>query len=200
MARKVPWDAQTDSFVSDLNSLISKKYGVDFRGMLTNPGAYANRKDAKASVDKLRADVDRYFSQLLDSMKDEQDRLTAALEKSTEQYKQVDSIISSKSSVLRVPYIRPLFVNRNPDNEETVVIEQYGSGLDSFIGKLASVSNYIANVSAAYKDYYIGSWLFSGARNYILTMNPPISPVLAVENGSAIINGILDSISRRPAK
>ena len=200
MAKEVPWDAQTDSFVSDLNTIISKKYGVDFKDMLLDPGAYVGKKDAQASVDKLRGDVDRYFSQLLDSMKEEQARLTAALEKSTDQYKQVDSAIAGKSSVLRVPYIRPLFVNRNPDNEETVVIDQYGSNLDAFIGKLASVSNYVANVSAAYKQYYIGSWLFSGSKNYVLTMNPPISPVLAVENGSAIINGILDGISPRPAK
>src|SRR5271157_452125 len=157
MARKVPWDAQTDSFVSDLNSVISKKYGVDFKGMLLNPAAYANKKDAQASVDKLRGDVDRYFSQLLDSMKDEQERLAAAMEKATDQYKRIDSVIASKSSVLRIPYVRPLVVNRNPDNEETIVIDQYDSVLDSFIGKLASVSNYVADVSATYKQYYIGA-------------------------------------------
>ena len=200
MANRVPWDAQTDSFVSDLNPVISKKYGVNLRAMLLNPGAYAGKKDAQAAVDKLRGDVDRYFSQLLDGLKDEQERLGDVLEKATAQYKQVDSMISNKSSVLRIPYIRPLFVNRNPDNEETIVIEQYDSGLDPLIGKLVSVSSYVANVSATYKEYYIGSWLFSGSKNYILTMNPPISPVLAVENGSAIVNGILNSISRRAAK
>src|SRR5271157_1409793 len=119
MAREVPWDAQTDSFISDLNSVLSKKYGVNFKLMLLNPGAYAGKKDAQAAVDKMRGDVDRYFSQLLDGMKEEQDRLATALEKATAQYKQVDSMIASKSSVLRIPYVRPLFVNRNPDNEET---------------------------------------------------------------------------------
>ncbi len=200
MARDVPWDAQTDSFVSDLNSVLSKKYGVNFRAMLMNPGAYAGKKDAQASVDKLRGDVDAYFSKLLDGLKEEQGKLAAALEKSTAQYKQVDSMIVSKSSSLRVPYVKPLFINRNPDNEETIVLEQYDSDMDSFIGKLVSISSYVANISASYKQYYLGSWLFSGAKNYIVTMNPPLSPVLAVENGSAIVNGILDSISRRPAQ
>lgn len=201
MAKEVPWDSQTDSFISDLNSVLSKKYGVNFRAMLLNPGAYSGKKDAQAAVDKMRGDVDSYFSQLLGGMKEEQERLGDALEKATSQYKQVDSMISSKSSVLRIPYVKPLFVNRNPDNEETIVIDQYDSGLDAFIGKLVSVSNYVANVSAAYKQYYLGSWIFSGAtKNYMLTLNPPISPVLAVENGSAIVNGILDSISRRSTK
>jgi transcription termination factor NusB len=201
MARDVPWDAQTDSFISDLNAALSKKYNVNFRAMLMNPGAYAGKKDVQASVDKLRGDVDRYFAQLLDGLKDEQEKLNAELEKTTAQYKQVDSMISNKSSVLRIPYVRPLLVNRNPDSEETIVIDEYDSDLDAFIGKLVSVSSYVANISAAYKQYYLGSWIFSGAtKNYVLTMNPPLSPVLAVENGSAIINGILDSISRRPAQ
>jgi transcription termination factor NusB len=200
MASNVPWDAQTDSFVSDLNSVLSKKYSVNFRAMLLNPGAYAGKKDAQAAVDKLRGDVDRYFSQLLDNLKDEQDKLALALEKTTAQYKQVDSMIANKSSALRVPYVRPLFINRNPDNEETIVIEQYDSDLDSFIGKLVSISSYVANISATYKQYYLGSWLFSGPKNYLVAMNPPASPVLAVENGSAIVNGILDRISRRPAQ
>jgi transcription termination factor NusB len=200
MAKDVPWDAQTDSFVSDLNSVLSKKYNVNFKAMLANPNAYVGKKDAQAAVDKLRGDVDAYFSKLLDSLKDEQDKLYAALEKTTAQYKQVDSIVASKSSTLRVPYVRPLFINRNPDNEETIVLAQYDSDMDSFIGKLVSISSYVANISASYKQYYLGSWLFSGAKNYIVTMNPPLSPVLAVENGSAIVNGILDSISRRPAQ
>jgi hypothetical protein len=200
MARDVPWDAQTDSFVSDLNSVLSKKYSVNFRAMLMNPGAYAGKKDAQAAVDKLRGDVDAYFSKLLDGLKEEQGKLSTALEKSTAQYKQVDLMIMSKSSALRVPYVKPLFINRNPDNEETIVLEQYDSDMDSFIGKLVSISSYVANISASYKQYYLGSWLFSGAKNYIVTMNPPLSPVLAVENGSAIVNGILDSVSRRPAQ
>ncbi|VVB76602.1 Uncharacterised protein [uncultured archaeon] len=197
MAKEVPWDAQTDAFILDLNSKISKKYDVDFTAMLLNPDSYVGKKDIAGTLTKVRADVDVYFSDLLDGMKDEQAELNTALATATEQYKKVNALISGKSSALRVPYVKPLFVNRNSDNEETIVVEQYNSGLDSLIGKLVTSSTYVADVSAPYKSYFLGSWLFSGNRNYILTVNPPLSPILAVENSAAIINGRLDRIAPR---
>jgi transcription termination factor NusB len=195
MAREVPWDAQTDTFVFDLNAIISKKYGVNFRSMLLNPNAYVNKKDIDTTIKNVKGAVDDYFSQLLSGLKDEQERLEVELENATVQYKQVDSIIASKSAIARVPYVKPLYVNRNPDNEETIVIDQYKDNLDSFIGKLVNSSNYVADVSATYKQYSLGSWLFSGAKNYILTINPPASPILVIENSSTIIKSILDTIA-----
>jgi transcription termination factor NusB len=196
MARDVPWDAQTDAFVSDLNSIISKKYSVSFRSMLLNPDAYVKKKDIADTVKKVKAEVNSYFSQLLANLKDEQSALGTELAKKTDQYKKVDSVVSTKSSVLRIPYVKPLFISRNPDNEETILVEQYDSGLDALIGKLVGASNYVADLSATYKENRLGSWLFSGAKNYVLTINPPTSPVLAIDNSSTLINAILDSISR----
>ena len=195
MAREVPWDAQTDAFVSDLNSIISKKYSVSFRSMLLNPDAYVKKKDIADTVKKVKAEVDTYFSQLLGNLKDEQASFATELEKKTDQYKKMDAVVSNKSSVLRIPYVKPLFVRRNPDNEEMMLVEQYDSGMDALIGKLVGVSNYVADISATYKEHRLGSWLFSGTKNYVLTINPPTSPVLAIENSSTLINAILDSIS-----
>jgi transcription termination factor NusB len=196
MAREVPWDAQTDAFVSDLSAIISKKYSVNLRSMLLNPADYVKKKGIADTLTKVRAEVKGYFSQLLDNLKEEQDSLDAELAKKTDQYKKVDSVISSKSSVLRIPYVKPLFIARNPTNEETIVVEQYDSGMDALIGKLVGGSNYVADISATYKEHRLGSWLFSGAKTYVLTINPPVNPVLAIENSSALISTILDSISR----
>lgn len=196
MAREVPWDAQTDAFVSDLSAIISKKYSVNLRSILLNPADYAKKKGIADTLTKVRDEVNGYFTQLLDNLKDEQESLDAELTKKTEQYKKVDSVVSSKSSVLRIPYVRPLFIARNPTNEETIVVEQYDSGMDALIGKLVGASNYVADISATYKEHRLGSWLFSGTKTYVLTINPPVNPVLAIENGNALITTILDSISR----
>ena len=197
MAQDVPWDAETEGIISDINQTISKKYNISLRGLLINPNRYAGKKDIAGTVKKIKADVGAYFKQLADEFKDEQAKLNTELEAADEQYKQIDSVISGKAAAARVPYVKPLYINRNLGNEETIVFESYTNSLDSLIGKLVNSSNYVADTSASYKDKRLGSWLFSGARNYTIAINPPVNPLLLVENSSKLINDMLDSIISR---
>ena len=50
-------------------------------------------------------------------------------------------------------------------------------------------------MSTQYKEHTIGSWLFSGAKNYILTINTPPNPILTIENSRALIENTLDALS-----
>jgi transcription termination factor NusB len=197
VAKQIPWDEQTDIFVDDLNETLSKKYNINVRSLLMSPDRYLGKKGIGDIAKGIKTDTESYFSQILDGMKDEQTALDTQMENATAQYKQIDSVIASKSAVSRVPYVKPLFVNRNPDNEETVVIEQYSDDLDALIGKLVGGSSYVADLSAEYKEHKLGSWLFSGAKNYVLTVNPPASPVLQIESSRETINGVLDDILSR---
>lgn len=200
MAKQIPWDEQTDGFISDLEATVSKSRNISLRSLLMNPNKYLGKKDLGTAVEGIKKDSESYFSALLDDLKDEQAKLEVELESATAQYKEVDSVITNKSAAARVPYVKPLFVSRSPDREETIVIDKYDDGLEAFIGKLVNASNYVADMSATYKDYRLGSWVFSGARNYVLTINPPESPVLVIENSRNVLNGMLDDIAGRAGK
>lgn len=197
MAQDIPWGAETEGMISDINQTVSKKYNISLRGLLLNPNRYAGKKDIAATVKKIKADVGVYFNQLVDEFKEEQDKLNTELEAADEQYRQIDSVISGKAAAARVPYVKPLYINRNLANEETIVIESYTNSIDSLLGKLVNSSNYVADTSTSYKEKRIGSWLFSGARDYTIAMNPPVNPLLIVENSSRLINDMLDSIIAR---
>jgi hypothetical protein len=197
MAKQVPWDDQTDMMLTDLDDTMLKKYGISLKSLLMNPDKYLGKKGIGDAAKGMKEDADAYFSQLLIGLEDESQKLKSEMESATSQYKQVDSVIAGKAAVLRVPYIKPLFVSRNEDKEELVIIEQYNDTLDAFLGRLASVSSYVADISSKYKEYVLGSWLFSGAKNYVLMINPPTSPVLAIESGKDIVDGILNDIVDR---
>ena len=200
MAKQSPWDEQTDGFISDLDAVIAKEHDISFRSLLLSPDRFLNRKDIDATLADARSAVDSYFSELLEKLKDEETKLESEMEGATAQYKQIDSVITEKSAAARVPYVKPLFVDRPQKEEETIVIDRYDESLEAFVGKLINTSNYVADMSANYKQYKLGSWLFSGARNYVLTLNPPASPVLAIENSRGLINGMLSDIETRAAK
>jgi hypothetical protein len=194
MAKQIPWDDQTDGFISELDDSLSKKYGMSIRSLLLNPSKYMGKKGLNATVGGIRADVEAYFAALLGSMKDEQAKLDSELESADTQYREIDSLITNKAATARVPYVKPFFLTRNQDKEETIVIDKYDESLEAFVGKLVSISNFVADVSAVYKQYRLGSWVFSGVRNYVLNINPPASPVLVMDNSKVIINSILDEI------
>ena len=197
MAKQVPWDDDTDGFISDLDTNFSKKYNMPIRSLLMNPAKYLGKKDLSTAIDGIRADADNYFTTLLGGLKDEEAKLETELERADSQYREVDNVITNKAAVSRVPYIKPLAVSRNPNSEETIVIDNYEEGMEGFVGKLVSVSNYVADMSAVYKQHRLGSWMFSGTKNHVLTINPPSSPVLIIDNSRNIINGLLDDIESR---
>jgi hypothetical protein len=194
MPKQVPWDEDTEEFVSDLDDIISKKYGMTLRNLLLNPSKYTVRPGAAATIADAKQDVHAYFDSLLEGLKDEQSKLQSEMELADSQYAAVDSVITEKAAAARVPYIRPMYVSRQREGEEVVLIERYDESLEPFVGKLVNASNYVADVSATYKTYRLGSWLFSGAKNHVLTINPPASPVLAIESSRDTINGLLDAI------
>ncbi len=197
MAKEAPWDDQTELFVSDLNDTISKKYNINFRSLLISPEKYVETKGIAGVVKQIKDDTDAYFSELMEGMGEEAKKLQAELESATSQYKQVDALLSGKAAAARVPYVKPFFVSRDADKEELIVVEQYDESLDALIGKLVTVSNYVADISNAYKEFRMGSWLFSGPKNHVLNINPPVSPVLVMENSKDVIDNILDDIASR---
>ncbi|MCL5239140.1 MAG: hypothetical protein M1286_01545 [Candidatus Marsarchaeota archaeon] len=194
MAKQVPWDEQTDGFVSDIDAILSKTHDISFRSLLLDPARFSSRKDLSATVSDARSETDNYFNGIMDRLKDEQAKLDSEMESATAQYKQIDSVITEKSAAARVPYVRPLFVDRQQREDETILIDRYDESLEAFVGKLVSASNYVADLSATYKQYKLGSWLFSGEKNHVLTLNPPTSPVLAIENSRGVIDGMLSGI------
>ena len=197
MAKQVPWDDQTDGFISDLDSTVSEKYKMSLRSLLMNPDKYLEKKELPDALTGIRGDAEAYFTELLDGLKDEQTKLESEMEGADAQYRDVEKVITDKSAAARVPYIKPLFISRDPDKEETILIDKYDESLEAFVGKLVTISNFVADISTLYKNHRLGSWIFSGAKNHVLTINPPASPVLIIENSRALISNMLDDIETR---
>lgn len=191
----VPWDEQTDRFINELDERISDKYGISFRDLILNPNKFATKKDMPLTFQNIRKDVDAYFDDLMDSFKDEKAKLDSELESLTAQYHEIDATITNKAALARVPYIKPKSIERKEEADENVIIDKYEPGMESLIGKLLSNAVYVADVSVPYKNYTLGSWLFSGQKNYLLSLDTPTSIVLNIETSRDVISYLLDTIS-----
>ena len=192
-----PWDRGTDTFISNIDGDISKTYGISLRDFLLNPEKFASQKDIDQKVKKIIDAVNAYFTNAKNGLKEEQDELAKTLENADAQTTKIDGVIQTKAALSRVPYIKPVMVDINPSNREEIVIDQYNNSVDALIAKLINASNYIADITTTYNNHNIGSWVFSGSRTYVVSINLPESAVTAIDDLQSDVDDIMDTAYQR---
>lgn len=191
----LPWDAQTDQYIIALDPIISDQYGMTLTDLLMNPSNFSGTTDIANKVEGIRTTVNKFFGDAMSGMDDERTRLIHEMENVNMEYMKINDSITSKTLAARVPYVKPFFIDTNADLEEEVIIDQYNNSIDSLITKFIGISNYVADISGKYKSYTIGSWVFSGTRTYMISINRPTSPLISMENSNEYIVEMLDSIA-----
>ncbi len=192
-----PWDRGTDTFISNIDGDISKTYGISLRDFLLNPEKFASQKDIDQKVKKIIDAVNAYFTNAKNGLKEEQDELAKTLENADAQTTKIDGVIQTKAALSRVPYIKPVMVDINPSNREEIVIDQYNNSVDALIAKLINASNYIADITTTYNNHNIGSWVFSGSRTYVVSINLPESAITAIDDLQSDVDDIMDTAYQR---
>jgi hypothetical protein len=190
---ELPWDDQTDIFISNIDKSITKTYGLSIRELLLDPDKFTGTKDILDTLTKIRGNVDDYFTGLRDSMVDEKASFTKALENADMQYNKINEAISTKTSFSRIPYIEPYDIKLNSENQEEIVIDQYNNAVDALVTKLVNVSNYVGNISSSYDKYTMGSWIFSGQKVYMLSVYLPPSIISEMDSLNSQIDDLIDT-------
>jgi hypothetical protein len=194
------WDEATDQYITRIEAKVGNKYNLSLRVLMSNPEEYADNENARNISQNLLKDVDDYFASLLGKMSDEQKKFNDELKRVTDMYTKIDDFISGIAEKENVPYLLPVIVGRDTDNDEVVVINDYDKSLEGLISKMVHESTYIADISTYYKDYIFGVWLFSGAKIRIIAINPPTSPILAIEVSNREIDNRLMRIAKGPSE
>ena len=188
----VPWDDSTDVFVRDMESEINDKYKVSLRELLSDPRKYQDLVGVSDIVEKIRGDVESYFTDLLSGLQTEEEEFTKQLEGIDALHTQIGQAISSKAGIGRVPFVKPASLDAGDQPVETIYLDNYDGQADMLVTKLINSSSYILDLSTSYRKYAIGNWFFSGSKNCLLSVQMPDSRILMVENSRDTIMAALD--------
>ncbi len=193
----VPWDRGTDTFISNIDGDMVKQFGISLREFLLNPEKFASQKDVDQKAKKMVDAVDAYFENAKSGLKEEQEELAKGLENADAQTTKIDGVIQTKAALSRVPYVKPIMVDINPSNREDIFIDQYNNAIDALLAKLINTSNYVADITTTYNNHNIGSWVFSGNRTYVLTINLPESAITAIDDLQSDVDDIMNTAYQR---
>ncbi|MCL4364931.1 MAG: hypothetical protein M1569_00435 [Candidatus Marsarchaeota archaeon] len=205
MAENAPWSDEIDPFVTDLDNAIGDKFGVRLKKLLSSPAEYADLKDISTKIKNMRAEADKYFDDLVAGLSLEQGEFTRELTDADALYNKIEQLLSSRAAIAKVPYIRPADMDLSLTSPEVIYVNSYNNGLEALIMKFINSSNYVANISSTYKKYNIGSWFFSGSKGHIISVKPPQSILVSIDNARDEISGLIDDIAdifvhKKPAK
>ncbi|MEM0086751.1 MAG: hypothetical protein QW774_01970 [Candidatus Micrarchaeaceae archaeon] len=192
---ELPWDDTTDIFVTELDKKVEDSHGFKLRDLLLNPINYTSRADFADTFADIRKIVDDYFKGLHDTYADDEQKFNSDLEEVSNEYSKIDGLLSQKAAAASIPYIKPINVVRNTDNDENIVITKYEGSMDALFERLIRQSNYVADLSTQYKQYTIGSWLFSGSKQYLVSLRMPESIAFDLQDAESTIGALLDNIN-----
>ena len=186
------WSDYTDAIITNMEGMVKSKYGIQLRDLLTDP-SQVKQKDSADSIPKIKEDVDAYMDELADAMAPERKRVEDGMEKASAITAQLVQNISMQSKQYKVPVIKPVVLDRKDEDDIKIYIDNVDQGSLAVIEKLASWSTIIFDQSYKYKDYNIGSWLFSGDKVYSVTVYTPTSEYISLEYTREELDTLLDS-------
>lgn len=185
------WSDYTDFVLSNMDKKISSKYKLSLRALLANPSKYAGTANIQTIVKNVSQEVDAYINSAIAAMPDEKKALDDQLLKTDAVTKQLAQSVSMQAKAHRVPLVKPVTVERDETQDEAVFVDAVDDSVIALIDKLAGSSMMISDFSYAYGKATVGSWLFSGQKNYVLSVYMPDNDVMMLEASRAEIQDLL---------
>lgn len=187
------WSDYTDFVIGSIDKKIGNKYKMSLRDLLATPSEYGNQQDIDVTLKNMSEDINSYIDDAIAAMPEEKTALTNMLVKADSITKQIASNVSMQAKQYKVPMVKPVSIERNQDNEESIFIDAVGPDVLALVDKLVSSSTMVADFSYTYENSSVGSWFFGGSKNYMLNVYLPDNDVIMLEASRAEINELLDA-------
>lgn len=187
------WSDYTDFVLTNMDKKISTKYKLSLKKLLSDPGKFASQQGIQTTIKNLSTEVDSYIDGAIAGMPDTKKALTDTTLKADATTKQLAQSISMQAKQHKVPVVKPVSVVRDEARDEVVSVDDATPDVLALIEKLAGSSVMVADFSYQYENSTIGSWLFSGSKNYLLNVFMPANDVAMLEASRTEIQDLLDA-------
>lgn len=187
------WSDYTDALMKDIDKSLGSKYKMSIQNLLADPTKYVSQPNVQLTVGNMKEDANKYIDGLLGGMPDEVKALEDSTAKANEMTRQLAQNISMQTKQHDVPLVKPYDVTREPAREEVIQIDTVDDQLLKLAEKLTEGSNMVADFTYSFKNFNIGSWLFSrNEKNYVLSVYMPPNNAYDLELSRLELNDLFD--------
>ncbi len=189
------WSDYSDGIIKNVDKQIGVKYKLTLRSLLMDPSKYVSQPNIQMTIENLKEEVGKYFDGRVNEMEVEKKAFEDAAMRSDALTGQLSQSISIQARQNNVPMIKPVAVERDTDEEEKIYIDSVDNSVIALVSKLVLSSLLIADFTTTYGNYKAGEWLFSGHKNYVLSVYMPSNGYLQLQSSRDEIIALLDTAS-----
>ncbi|HUY70223.1 MAG TPA: hypothetical protein VMV00_01485 [Candidatus Baltobacteraceae bacterium] len=187
------WTDFTDAIISSIDAEAKLDGKIVLRELLTDPAKFAKQPEIQNKIMNVKEAVDGYIDQRIKAMADVQKELDDSMAKADTLSSQLAQSISVKAMQSKVPLIKPVAVDRDITKEERIILNSIDTNVSALIDKLVASSTMVADFSTTYNNHKIGEWLFSGPKNYVISVYLERNQLLLMQGSRAEIDALLDA-------
>jgi hypothetical protein len=189
------WSDYTDMLITQFDTGAGKGQKISARDFLSDPLRYASQDGIGGLVDNMHEDLNDFIDNNIQAIGALKTQFEASLQKCDTATAQISQTIASRAKTGKVPVIRPVSVERNTPEEAISIIDS-SPEVNAMIDKFLAGSNLIADFTKDIDGKKVGSWLFSGAKNYLVNVYLPYNEYKSLKDSKAEINTLFDVASR----
>ncbi len=187
------WSDYTDAIIKEVDKQVGGKFSFSISDFLNDAPKYASERGIEVTISNMREAVNSHIDELLQELPEQVKALDDSIAKANAITRQLSQNISIQAKQNNVPLIKPMQIERDAAREETITINSVDDQTIKLAGKLISTSNLVADFSYQYKDSRIGSWFFSGNKDYTVSVYVPPSDAFSLELSRIELNSLFDA-------
>lgn len=187
------WSDFTGAVIKDVDKSTGGKFGFSIEDFLSEVPKYAGSDNIEVTISNMREAVNSHIDELLQEIPEQAKALEDSISRAGAVTKQISQNLAMQARQHNVPIIKPVRFDRGTTSEEMITIGIIDDQVLKLVEKLASESTLIADFSYQFKATQLGSWLFSGGKNYLLNVHVPPSDAYNLELARAELKGLFDA-------
>ncbi len=195
MAEPIKLSDVANTYVQDIDSTLIPEFSIGLAQIFNDTDTITKKQDGAELLDKVADAVDAYFKKKSEELADEKAKLEKSLTSLDALYKTTTDAIKKECAASGIGFLTPSFIARDRNREEDLNISEYSDEVAKLVKRLASKSDYVADLSDEYDGYKIGSWYFSGEKSYLVSAPTPTSPIIDIAMAANEIGFQLDLLA-----
>ena len=183
-----------DDVIDMLEPEISEKYNISLKLLVTDPLSIENKDDAANKIADIKGDVENYLDKLSAQSAEKPDELIKTLGNINDISIKLENAIITNAHEKQIPILNAT-LSRARKKDEVINIENFDENVMLLVNKLLATSLFAINESYTYKEYKIGSWIFSSAKNYSLQVFLAAHELMIIDYAKTELENMLEQAS-----
>ncbi|MDE1865228.1 MAG: hypothetical protein KGH94_01140 [Candidatus Micrarchaeota archaeon] len=180
-------DKFTEGILNRLDRDVKRKFGLSLNAVIDEPARYMHEKGFAVKLSRINDYVDKETEKMVEQAKGSSRAFHESASKSDELTRKISAYISSHARQNGIPLVQPADVELRSAGKNTFYLGDLDDSTSRFLEKLIGSSQFVVDMTKSYDSLRLGSWLFGGENECVVSVTRPRNSLLLLRIGRAEI-------------